>query len=625
MGTMKLILSLLGATLGFEITNEPALNRKRRSDDCGTARSYCSEDVESGFYDTIDECMTETAPDCSGSTSGVSGSAADESQCQDYNYDGFKMCCPTGLDVDNYWPMDRPDLQARGPRPLAPAEKCPNGCDVAVQVDQFVCSYFKRVDELNQLFNELEKFLESDLKEIIDFKTQFVRRYNEVEIKSKRSAAKIQKITELIKDIVETVQDNEKRIKQLEGEVSQIELKIKKIDLDLSNLHQFCKVGKQCAKKCFFEPELFGGIQKDCAEYYHSNYWRSSQTPDEWQQMPQSGVYIIQPSSDLAPKYVYCDQKTDGGGWTLLQHKGVSNSSNWEKYDAPLDDGETVNKHRADWHQPMSAYENGFGWVSCNGESDYWMGLEYMSALTYRASSGPVKVRIDIKDWDHRDYWGNYDTFAIKPKNRGYQMLAKGYSGVGSYSIGDAFDGVAFDGQQAQQAYTRSSGMRFSTKDQDNDMFCKVRGTYTNDFGSTLPRYNKDDQAAQCDKAANAVHKTWQTDKTLAKWGSCAGQDGAGFWYNRCSAGNINGRIYKDGYYALKSLEIENNFSNGVIMRDHDDGLIWGTLGKGRDYSFMLAEMRVRPRNFLTRHQMLTTRRGGAAPEDERMHERGDN
>jgi integrin beta 3 len=248
-----------------------------------------------------------------------------------------------------------------------------------------------------------------------------------------------------------------------------------------------------------------------------------------------------------------------------------------------------------------------------------------MSALTYRASSGPVKVRIDIKDWDHRDYWGNYDTFAIKPKNRGYQMLAKGYSGVGSYSIGDAFDGVAFDGQQAQQAYTRSSGMRFSTKDQDNDMFCKVRGTYTNDFGQELPRYNNDDKAAQCDKAANAVCQTWQTDETLAKWGSCAGQDGSGFWYNRCSAGNINGRIYKDGYYALKSLEIENSFSNQVIMRDHDDGLIWGTLGKGRDYSFMLAEMRVRPRNFQTRHQMLTTRRGGAAPEDERMHERGDN
>merc|ERR1719378_1863883 len=389
---MKLLLGLLGATLGFEINNEPALSRKRRSGNCAEDRQYCSEDVDAGYYDNIDQCMQETSPDCLGSVGGMGGGAgADDGQCQDYSYDGFKMCCPEGLDVDSFWPMERPKLEARGPRPLAPNEKCPNGCDIAVQVDQFVCAYFKRVDELNQLFNELEKFIDSDLKEIIDFKTQFVRRYNEVEAKSKRSASKIAKITELIKEIVHLVQDNDKRIKELEGEVSQIELQIKKIELDLTNLHAFCKVGKQCAKKCFFEPELFGGIKRDCAEYYHDPYWRSSATPDEWQQMPQSGVYIIQPRSDLAPKYVYCDQKTDGGGWTLLQHKGISNSTNWPKYDAPLDNADEPNKYRADWHQPMSAYENGFGWVSCNGESDYWMGLEYMSASPTGPTQAPSK------------------------------------------------------------------------------------------------------------------------------------------------------------------------------------------------------------------------------------------
>merc|ERR1711953_1665008 len=197
-------------------------------------------------------------------------------------------------------------------------------------------------------------------------------------------------------------------------------------------------------------------------------------------------------------------------------------------------------------------------------------------------------------------------------------MIAKDYTGVGSYSIGDAFDGVAFEGNNKQRFYTRSSGMRFSTKDDDN--FCKVRGTFTNAFGYNLPKYNNDDKAAGCEKAAMAKPTSWKTADTLKKWGSCAGQDGAGFWYNRCSAGNINGRVYKDGYYALKQLVVENEFNHEEIMRDHDDGLIWGTLNKGRDYSFMLAEMRVRPRNFQTRHQMLTTRRGGAAPEDERLH-----
>ena len=382
-------------------------------------------------------------------------------------------------------------------------------------------------------------------------------------------------------------------------------------DMNVENLSESCKVGEQCALKCFFKPELFGGIKKDCAEYYHSKYWNSFETPDEWQNMPQSGVYIIQPRADLSPIYVYCDQKTDGGGWTLLQHNGISSPSKWDDY-------KSSNKNRVDWNQSMAVYANGFGWVSCNGESDYWMGLDLMSALTYRASSGPVKIRIDIKDWDNRDYWGYYDTFAIKPKNRGYQMIAKGYNSIGSYSIGDAFDGVAFGGDTKQRSYTRSSGMRFSAKDQDNDYLCKERGTFTKN-GVTLPLFNADDKANKCDKAVTSAGETWKTDETFVKWSSCASQSGAGFWYNRCSAGNINGRIYEGGYYALKTLEITDDSTNVPIVQEYDDGLTWSTLGKGYDYSFMMAEMRVRPRNFQTRQQELITRRGGASLEDERL------
>merc|ERR1712136_605013 len=107
-------------------------------------------------------------------------------------------------------------------------------------------------------------------------------------------------------------QENDILIRELEGEVAEVQVKVTKIDTDLANLHQFCKIGKQCAKQCYFPPELFGGIKKDCAAYYHSNYWQKAGNP-------------------------------------------------------------------ADWHQPMSAYKNGFGWLSCNGESDYWIGLDYMS------------------------------------------------------------------------------------------------------------------------------------------------------------------------------------------------------------------------------------------------------
>ena len=87
----------------------------------------------------------------------------------------------------------------------------------------------------------------------------------------------------------------------------------------------------------------------------------------------------------------------------------------------------------------------------------------------------------------------------------------------------------------------------------------------------------------------------------------------------RCSASNINGRIYEGGYYALKTLEITDDSNNIPIVQKYDDGLTWSTLGKGYDYSFMMAEMRVRPRNFKTRQQERTTRRGGASLDDERL------
>jgi len=609
---MKLLLGLLGVSLGFE--SELIRSKRSAAQQCAEWRSNCQWDVDDGMYTDMASCMSDVDP--SGLCSGAgTGDGEDDNQCQAYTYEGKTGCCPENMDVAYYWPEDRQVLSAKGPRPLAPKETCPNGCDVATDVDQFACAYYTRVSELNKVFAELEEFLDSDLKSIIDFKTKFVRRYNEVKVNSVRSAKKMQKIRSVIMEIVGVVQENEQLIAELEGEIANVNLKIEKINLDLTNLHQFCKVGKQCAKQCFFGPELFGGIKTDCAEYYHNSFWKRSDNPSHWQGMPQSGVYIIQPSPSLAPKYAYCDQKTDGGGWTLLQHKGISNESLWEQYDAPIDDDQNPNKYRANWNQPMSAYKNGFGWVSCNGESDYWMGLDYMSALTYRAKSGPVRLRVDIKDWEGKDFWGYYDKFAIRDARRSYQMTAGSYSGVGSYSIGDAWGGVGWDGEDRNMFYTRSSGMKFSTKDVDNDRFCFVQKKVRNNYGVEMPVFNKDDVASGCGKAAEANPQAWQTSREFKEWSSCAGQDGAGFWYNRCSAGNLNGHVYYKGAYNLKELRVD-SLHGEPVMRDHDDGMIWGTLNRGRDYAFMLSEMRVRPRNFRTAHVYETRRNGGELDEE---------
>ena len=123
--------------------------------------------------------------------------------------------------------------------------------------------------------------------------------------------------------------------------------------------------------------------------------------------------------------------------------------------------------------------------------------------------------------------------------------------------------------------------MKFSTKDVDNDNFCVY--TKKKYRGGWVPEFSADDKAAKCDAAADHedIYQDWETNAEFKAWGSCAGQDGAGFWYNRCSAGNLNGHVYQGGYYKLKELAIG---SHEPIMREHDDGLIWGTLGKGKSF-----------------------------------------
>merc|ERR1719378_1021277 len=63
----------------------------------------------------------------------------------------------------------------------------------------------------------------------------------------------------------------------------------------------------------------------------------------------------------------------------------------------------------------------------------------------------------------------------------------------------------------------------------------------TRKFGRMVPKWSVDDIEAQCEEVLNLDYSNWT--KNMALWGSCAQQDGAGFWYNRCSAGNLNGEV----------------------------------------------------------------------------------
>ena len=103
---------------------------------------------------------------------------------------------------------------------------------------------------------------------------------------------------------------------------------------------------------------LFISHSKNCSELL-----RSGQT--------QSGVYSIDPDSKGSFD-VYCDMRTDGGGWTVFQRR---------------QDGSV------DFYRGWNDYKSGFGQLT----AEFWLGNDKIHRLTAsRASS----LRVELEDWN---------------------------------------------------------------------------------------------------------------------------------------------------------------------------------------------------------------------------------
>ncbi|XP_076046815.1 angiopoietin-4-like [Oratosquilla oratoria] len=137
-----------------------------------------------------------------------------------------------------------------------------------------------------------------------------------------------------------------------------------------------------------------------------------------------SGVYRIHPLSSPTPFFVYCDMKTDGGGWTVIQRR---------------EDG-TV-----DFLREWKEYKYGFG----NLAGEFWMGNEKIYYLTNHHVS---ELRVDLADFDQQEGYAKYAAFAIGSEEEGYSLKM-----LGEYS-GDAGDSLSYQ-----------VGQRFSTIDNDFD------------------------------------------------------------------------------------------------------------------------------------------------------------
>lgn len=156
-------------------------------------------------------------------------------------------------------------------------------------------------------------------------------------------------------------------------------------------------------------------IYKDCAELHKAGFQKN-------------GTYTIK-IGNMEPKKVYCNMESEGGGWTVIQHR---------------EDGSV------DFQRTWKEYKMGFGSVS----GEHWLGNEFVYLLT---SQRQYALRVELTDWDGHQAYSQYDRFHIGTEKQNYRLFLKSHTGTAG-----------------RLSSLVINGANFSTKDMDNDnCMCK--------------------------------------------------------------------------------------------------------------------------------------------------------
>ena len=113
-----------------------------------------------------------------------------------------------------------------------------------------------------------------------------------------------------------------------------------------------------------------------------------------------SGVYSIDPDCQGAFD-VFCDQKTEGGGYVVIQRR---------------QDGSV------DFYRDWDDYNNGFG----NLEGEFWLGLDKIHRLTSQTKN---ELLVDLTDWDEKSAQALYKGFTVDGEDTNYRMNLDSFAG----------------------------------------------------------------------------------------------------------------------------------------------------------------------------------------------------
>lgn len=116
----------------------------------------------------------------------------------------------------------------------------------------------------------------------------------------------------------------------------------------------------------------------------------------------QSGVRMIHPYPRQPSRRIitYCDQTTDGGGWTMIQRR-------------------TNLTFRENFNRTWKEYSLGFGDV----EGEFWLGLDAMHGLT---ETSLQELRVDLEDWEGDHRYAKYSSFHVDGPDTKYILTVSG-------------------------------------------------------------------------------------------------------------------------------------------------------------------------------------------------------
>ena len=157
---------------------------------------------------------------------------------------------------------------------------------------------------------------------------------------------------------------------------------------------------------------------KDCLDFFQRGF-------------KVDGVYHINGPGSSHPR-VYCDQTTQGGGWTVFQRRKDGSVS---------------------FHRNWNDYKNGFGKLD---DGEFWLGNEIIHELTKPSFAGTKKsallINMRMKGKQKMEYV-KYDTFEITDEKSKYVLKL------------DTFSGSVSDNPRLLSLH---NNLKFSTYDNDN-------------------------------------------------------------------------------------------------------------------------------------------------------------